>query len=116
MTAGSGGVQGGPGTWEGADGRPARCQLRRSKGWRKPAGAVVVARPSRWGNPFSIADAGSRAEAVARYRVWVAAPEQADLRAAARRELAGKVLCCWCPLGGPCHAEVLIDIANGPEW
>lgn len=25
-------------------------QLRRTKGWRKPEGAVVVARPSRWGN------------------------------------------------------------------
>jgi hypothetical protein len=116
MTAGSGEVQTGAGTEERAGGRPARCQLRRSKGWRKPAGAVIVARPSRWGNPFTISDAGSRAEAVARYRVWVAAPEQAGLRAAARRELAGKVLCCWCPLDGPCHAEVLSGIANGPVW
>lgn len=31
---------------------PERIQLRRTKGWRKPEGAVVVARPSRWGNPF----------------------------------------------------------------
>jgi hypothetical protein len=31
---------------------PERIQLRRSEGWRKPPGAVVVARPSRWGNPF----------------------------------------------------------------
>lgn len=31
---------------------PERIQLRRTPGWRKPANAVSVARPSRWGNPF----------------------------------------------------------------
>jgi Domain of unknown function (DUF4326) len=44
---------------------PNRIQLSRRKGWRKPPGAVVVARPSRWGNPYRVADHG-RAEAVAR--------------------------------------------------
>jgi hypothetical protein len=34
--------------------RPQRIQLRRTRGWRKPDGAVVVARPSRWGNPFLV--------------------------------------------------------------
>ena len=33
---------------------PKRIQLSRRKGFRKPADAVVVARPSRWGNPFRI--------------------------------------------------------------
>lgn len=28
---------------------PKRIQLRRTKGWRKPPGAVVVARPGKWG-------------------------------------------------------------------
>lgn len=31
---------------------PKRIQLRRTKGWRKPEGAIVVARPTKWGNPF----------------------------------------------------------------
>jgi hypothetical protein len=31
---------------------PERIQLQRTIGWRLPAGAVVVSRPSRWGNPF----------------------------------------------------------------
>lgn len=31
---------------------PLRIQLSRQKGWRKPAGAIVVSRPSKWGNPF----------------------------------------------------------------
>jgi hypothetical protein len=33
---------------------PERIQLRRTKGWRKPTGTVVVARPSMWGNPWRI--------------------------------------------------------------
>lgn len=33
---------------------PQRIQLRRTKGWRKPEGAIVVARPSKWGNPFRL--------------------------------------------------------------
>lgn len=33
---------------------PTRIRLSRAKGWRKPEGAVVVARPSRWGNPFRV--------------------------------------------------------------
>ncbi len=29
-----------------------------------------------------------------------------------RRELAGRDLACWCPLDGPCHADVLLEVAN----
>ncbi|MCR1785331.1 DUF4326 domain-containing protein [Nocardioides carbamazepini] len=29
-------------------------------------------------------------------------------------ELAGKDLACWCPLDQPCHADVLLEIANAP--
>ncbi|MGO7983466.1 DUF4326 domain-containing protein, partial [Rhizobium johnstonii] len=44
---------------------PHRVQLSRKKGWRKPANTVVVARPSKWGNPFRISDGLSREQAVA---------------------------------------------------
>ncbi|MFJ2419285.1 DUF4326 domain-containing protein [Streptomyces brevispora] len=33
---------------------------KRTKGWRKPEGAVSVARPTRFGNPFMLAPAASR--------------------------------------------------------
>jgi hypothetical protein len=33
---------------------PERIQLKRTKGWRKPEGAAVVARPSKWGNPWRV--------------------------------------------------------------
>jgi hypothetical protein len=32
--------------------------------------------------------------------------------AAARHELRGKDLACWCPPDQPCHADVLLEIAN----
>lgn len=31
-----------------------------------------------------------------------------------RMELRGKHLACWCPLDQPCHADVLLRVANEP--
>jgi hypothetical protein len=88
---------------------PRRIQLRRTKGWRKPEGAVVVARPSRWGNPYRVGPDRTAEEAVASYRDHVT-----DRVDEIRAELAGRDLCCWCPLDRPCHADVLLELANGP--
>lgn len=77
---------------------------------------VYIGRPSRWGNPFSHQSGtlakfrvSSREEAIARYAEWIR--KQPALVAAAKRELCGKVLGCWCaPL--PCHGDVLLELAN----
>lgn len=110
---------------------PKRLQLSRRAGYRKPEGAVVVARPSRWGNPYSVAEHG-QASAVDRHRVMVGMA----IGNAARNgwphpyaELRNRDLACWCrlcpehaegkPLGvecskcAPCHADVLMEAANG---
>ena len=109
--------------------------------------AVVVARPSKWGNPFAariphgevLQGRETRAVLVEQYRrwlvdgastdkavaslplrtpqgdVWVASmplvsrPTLREIRAA----LAGKDLACWCPTSQPCHADVLLELANG---
>ena len=93
--------------------RPAqRVRLQRRAGWRKPPGAVVVARPSRWGNPFRVGVDGDRAACVRRYREALAAGELAFDEAEVRARLAGRDLACWCPLGEPCHADVLLSVAN----
>ncbi len=84
---------------------PHRIQLRRTKGWRKPASAIVVARPTRWGNPFPVIN-GDRVTAVERFRAWLPS-SGLDLT-----ELHGRDLCCWCPLDQPCHADVLLELAN----
>jgi hypothetical protein len=76
-----------------------------------PTGTVYVGRPSRWGNPWPATEHGAAA-AVARYRAWLLA--DAARLAAARIELAGRDLACWCRLDAPCHADVLLEFANDP--
>jgi len=88
---------------------PVRVQRRRSRGWRMPAGVVYVGRPGRWGNPYPLTE-HTPAAAVALYRTWLL--EHPVLLAAARTELGGRSLACWCPPGMPCHADVLLDLAN----
>lgn len=91
---------------------PRRIHRRRTAGWRAPRGAVYVGRPSRWGNPYAVADHGAE-KAVRFFRARIEASP--DLRAAVRAQLAGRDLMCWCPPGTPCHADVLLTIANAPE-
>jgi hypothetical protein len=103
----------------------------RRRGSRLPAGAVVVDRTSRRGNPFTVeqiltdSEAGSeveaRALAVRRYANWLDGHGPARLPIGKSRhvdrdwinahmdELAGVDLACTCPLDGlPCHRDVLL--------
>lgn len=101
---------------------PKRIQLRRTKGWKKPENAVVVSRPSVWGNPFFIGaelnmkgdmfmiPVRDAATSLALYRSWIFT--QDVLRVKAVEFLRGRDLCCWCPLEKPCHADILLEIAN----
>jgi hypothetical protein len=124
---------------------PKRIQRSRAKGSRLPAGAVVVTRPGRWGNPFKVGgdrfDAATNsfrpirdiADAVDAYRqmvdwdpdapsywptdegrleIWGGYTDGHTNRKTIRKFLAGKDLACWCPLDQPCHADVLLEIAN----
>jgi hypothetical protein len=107
---------------------PRRIQLSRQKGWRKPEGAVVVSRPSGWGNPFRIGDpfrfhdgdrmlmgvVGNREMAVDLFGRYMAVDSLAGemRRDLVRDELASYDLACWCPLDQPCHADVLLELAN----
>jgi hypothetical protein len=93
---------------------PRRVQLRRTRGWRKPEGVVVVSRPSPWGNPhpFTKATPAERARVVELYRLDLEAGRLDFTEDDVRRELAGRDLGCWCPLDGPCHADVLLEVAN----
>ena len=77
-----------------------------------PAEAVYVGRPSRWGNPFNWQEMGA-AEAVSRFRAYI--QTQPQLLQEATQALAGRPLACWCPLGQPCHADVLLELVNQSE-
>jgi len=104
---------------------PIRVQLRRTKGWRMPPNTVKVCRPTRWGNPFKAGpwkcghpdcpNGGthpgiSPRECVERYRSWIAGMLMVDPKFL--DPLRAKNLACWCRLGDPCHADVLLELAN----
>ena len=68
-----------------------------------------------WGNGFKIQGRNTttaRQTAANRHREWLHRPEQADLRAAVRRELRGLRLGCWCEQPGPCHGHNLCAVAD----
>ncbi|MGW2740538.1 DUF4326 domain-containing protein [Streptomyces sp. NPDC001288] len=125
--------------------KPVRIQRRRTPGWRlqdataNPNGAVIVSRPSRFGNPFTIKDAieadmgNPRSACASNFAEWLRVGTEdgwyeetyrigrqvldrrrilADLHL-----LRGKDLACTCPLPEPgqpdhCHAAVLLRLAN----
>lgn len=114
---------------------PQRIRLSRARGFRLPANAVVVARPSRWGNPFIVGKHGTRAQCCAKFyqlargmivfsEADITVDQQMTFYRRIRRhvaELQGKDLACWCPLdGGACHADILLCLANpgypAPTW
>jgi hypothetical protein len=89
---------------------PQRLQRSRRKGARLPPDALVVTRPTKWGNPHPLAL--GRAEAVRRYRDDLLGGRLAVTVEDVRRELRGRRLACYCPLDEPCHADVLLRVAN----
>lgn len=92
--------------------KPIRIQRKRTKGWRMPENAVYVGRPTIWGNPFKVGDVSphnfnikiDNEHAVMLFEQIV---ENMDLTS-----LKGKNLACFCPLDKPCHADVLLKLAN----
>ncbi len=94
---------------------PRRVQLSRKKGWRMPENTVSVARPGRFGNPFRIGDdvpglpgePMDRDDAVMAFRFFHGPWLPLD-------DIRGKNLACWCRLDQPCHADVLLELANRP--
>lgn len=113
---------------------PERIQRQRTKGWKMPPNTVSVARPGKFGNPFTIAaaiDSGYATPDTAQQfvvecfsdwlgpsrsgRTWWQGPESDAKRKAILAgvdSLRGKNLACFCKLGEPCHADVLLDLAN----
>lgn len=96
---------------------PKRITLARRAGWRLPTGAVSVARPHRYGNPFIIGtpDNGgniTREMAVAEFRKALVEGRLQFSVKEIQSELRGRDLACWCKPDESCHADVLIDLAN----
>ena len=101
------------------DTHPKRIQRKRTKGWKMPPNTVYVGRPTVWGNPFIVGHGLTNETAVVEFLKWLKG-QTATGGGGLRRitilhsipELRGKDLACWCPLDQPCHADVLLEIAN----
>jgi len=117
--------------------RPQRMQLSRKAGFNLQATSLAlnglparrITRPGPWGNPFTIDEmaarygldrAAAQEKAVALCGQWLKgtldpalSPGEPPTRAVIRTELKGHNLACWCKAGTPCHADVLIELANG---
>jgi hypothetical protein len=117
--------------------QPIRVQLRRTKGWRMPANTISVARPGKFGNPFKVnecreagfqgTDQQIASRCVEAFRTWLCTPywrinwdgDEAEASRSAMLDglptLRGKNLACWCRLDQPCHADVLLKLANAAD-
>jgi len=111
---------------------PKRIQRKRTKGWKMPPNTEYVGHPTIWGNPFQLSCAmtdGMKASLVKKYEGALLARtnDRAELEQWFRAHgwqgmvpigseisswLRGKNLACWCPLDQPCHADVLLELAN----
>ena len=113
---------------------PKRIQMTRQRPWRaEHPDAVIVARPGRWGNPYRVTLVNRESWEVYRGEEFISAWPTKDMAVTdavkrfaimldhhrapwgpddIRAELAGRDLACWCPLDQPCHADVLLELAN----
>ena len=116
---------------------PHRVQRRRTKGYRLPPNTVYVGQGTKRRNPWEVtphedgrATVTDPISCIAFESVPAAAAHAAGsfrwqllnhpnvlgfTETEARAELAGKNLACSCPLDQPCHADVLLEIANREE-
>lgn len=94
--------------------KPVRIQRSRKHKQVSPNGLeiVYVGRPSEFGNPYHIGlyKGFTRRYAVAAYEGYV--ENRIHLKNKIKKELKGKNLSCWCKVGEPCHADILLEIAN----
>ena len=78
-----------------------------------PPNTVYVGRPSKWGNPFVVGEDGTATECVRLFAADVAHGSKVGFILDEVLQLRGKNLACWCKIGEPCHADILLELANG---
>ncbi len=106
---------------------PIRVHRRRVKGWKMPANTVSVCRPGKYGNPIRVGMFKGFTAQNARdnYEQWIkrnpvfysydnafGKPPTCDEIVS---DLRGKNLACFCALDQPCHADVLLKMANAGQ-
>jgi len=78
-------------------------------------GYKSVMRPTKFGNPFHWKEHG-RLWAVDQFNKWlIETAEGQAIAMQAKVELRGHDLGCTCPADSPCHADVLLSVANDTQ-
>lgn len=101
---------------------PTRIQRQRTKGWRMPENTLYVGRPTVWGNPVAwkeLLEDGYDAK-MARQVATEMFDDNLSMHdweypsaEVIERVLRDQNLACWCPLHHDCHADLLLELANG---
>lgn len=115
---------------------PQRIQRKRTKGWKMPENTVSVCRPGEFGNPFKIGtwakiggtggfaylccwekqyatpDMTFIEDSIIATEMYIYYLEKYPLSKEKINKLKGKNLACWCKVGDPCHADILLEIVN----
>lgn len=97
---------------------PIRVQRKRTKGFKLPENTVCVTRGTKWGNPYKIGETihFEGMDMLISDNEWSVTFFQwhltQNLKTQIKAELKGKNLACFCPLDKPCHADILLKIAN----
>ncbi len=114
---------------------PIRIQRRRTKGWKMPENTIYVGRPTVYGNPFKVDETykilitediiawgqalsfvkgdpiliKDNQHAVEMYEKYLRGNPMPEYLL---KEIRGKNLACFCALDKPCHADILLKLAN----
>jgi hypothetical protein len=116
---------------------PIRVQRKQAKGYKMPINTKSVTRPHKFGNPYKIGmnnvwDIKDRETGKSLKDILIAKNGEnkyhtvedtllafcekikasAAMQRVIKRELFGKNLACFCPISSPCHADILLEVAN----
>jgi hypothetical protein len=118
--------------------QPKRIQRKRVKGWEMPPNAMSVTRPGEFGNPFAVGGWYKLGNGSGFGFIWMRLLDESKndgtyckienneqavqyykkyrslypLKQNQLERLKGKDLACWCKEGQPCHADILLELAN----
>lgn len=98
--------------------KPVRIQRRRTKGYKLPPHTKCVTRGTKYGNPFKVGDLdpfARNARPMTAERCVELFKTKIVTRSMSKQikaELRGWNLACYCGLDQPCHAALLLEIAN----
>lgn len=99
---------------------PYRTQRTRTSKPGIPQGSVYIGRPSQWGNPaivgrfFEGTQVNNRYLAVSLFYDHCKRFARTDPEGFSKwvLPLIDRDVCCWCPIGEPCHGDILLYLAR----